>query len=168
MRIFYSAEWRFRVARRMSLTICPGVGARLSDFAVADLRLCLIRASPRRSDEPELPPSSSHPICLKNPGAEQREHIKRAGIDKLTIKLSVTDAAFVGAVDCALIWREQAKACNIDINIVREPDDGYWTNICRKTPFAATCWFGRPTIDWMMATAFTSNAVWNDTSWSNT
>lgn len=97
-----------------------------------------------------------------------REYLKRAGIDKLTINLSVADAAFVGAVDCALIWREQAKACNIDINIVREPDDGYWTNVWRKKPFVATYWFGRPTIDWMMATAFTSNAVWNDTSWSNT
>ena len=71
-------------------------------------------------------------------------------------------------VDCALMWREQAKTCNIDINVVREPDDGYWTNVWRKKPFVSAYWFGRPTIDWMMTTAFTSNAVWNDTSWSNT
>lgn len=100
--------------------------------------------------------------------AKAREYLKKAGLDRLSIDLSVADAAFVGAVDCALMWREHAKACNIDINIVREPDDGYWTNVWRKKPFIASFWFGRPTIDWMMVTAFTSNAVWNDTSWSNT
>ena len=97
-----------------------------------------------------------------------RDYLKKAGLEKLSISLSVADAAFTGAMDCALMWREQAKDCNIDINVVREPDDGYWTNVWRKKPFVAAYWFGRPTIDWMMTTAFTSDAVWNDTSWSNT
>jgi len=100
--------------------------------------------------------------------AKARDYLKKAGLDKLSISLSVADAAFAGAVDCALMWREQAKICNIDINVVREPEDGYWTNVWRKKPFVSAYWFGRPTIDWMMTTAFTSNAVWNDTSWSNT
>ena len=64
-RIFSSAEWCFRVARRMFFTIYSGV-ARVSDFAVADLRFCHICASPKSYGEPGLLPSSSHPICLRS------------------------------------------------------------------------------------------------------
>ncbi len=60
----------FRVARRMSFTICSGVPARVSDF-------CLICASPKSYDEPEILTSSSHPICLKGPPPDNKALAKR-------------------------------------------------------------------------------------------
>ncbi len=100
--------------------------------------------------------------------AKAREYLKKAGLNGLSVDLSVSDVAFAGALDTALMWREHAKACGINLNVIREPADGYFTNVWRKKPFVATYWFGRPTVDWMMALAFASNAVWNDTSWSDT
>ena len=66
-----------------------------------------------------------------------------------------------------ILWKEQAKACGIDINVIREPDDGYWDNVWLKKPFVASYWSGRPTVDWMMTTAYAADAAWNDTFWKN-
>ena len=93
--------------------------------------------------------------------------LKKAGLDKLTVDLSVADAAFAGAVDSALLWKENAKACGIDLNVIREPDDSYWDNVWLKKAFVASYWSGRPTVDWMMTTAYASGAAWNDTFWAN-
>ena len=72
--------------------------------------------------------------------------LKKAGLETLAFDLSVPDAAFTGAVDAALLWKEKAKACNIDINVIREPDDGYWDNVWLKKPFVASYWAGRPDV----------------------
>jgi hypothetical protein len=73
MRIFSSAEWCFRVARRISYTICSGV-ARVSDF-------CLICAYPVSYDEPEILSSSSCPICLRTADAGHRERLPDLPLD---------------------------------------------------------------------------------------
>jgi len=62
---------------------------------------------------------------------------------------------------------EKAKAAGIDINVIKEPDDGYWDNVWLKKPFVASYWSGRPTVDWMMTTAYAADAAWNDTFWKN-
>jgi peptide/nickel transport system substrate-binding protein len=36
-----------------------------------------------------------------------------------------------------------------------------------KKAWCASYWQGRPTIDWMFATAYAADAAWNDTSWKN-
>ena len=96
-----------------------------------------------------------------------KEYLKKAGLDSLKVDLSVADAAFAGAVDSALLWKESAKACGIEINVIREPDDSYWDNVWLKKPFVASYWSGRPTVDWMMTTAYAADAAWNDTFWKN-
>ena len=93
--------------------------------------------------------------------------LKKAGLETLKFDISVADAAFAGAVDAALLWKEHAKACNIEVNVIREPDDGYWDNVWLKKPFVASYWAGRPTVDWMMTTAYAADAAWNDTFWKN-
>jgi len=110
--------------------------------------------------------TNPEPIHSYNP-EKARELLKKAGLDSLKIDLSVADAAFAGAVDSALLWKEHAKACNIEINVIKEPDDGYWDNVWLKKPFVASYWSGRPTVDWMMTTAYAADAAWNDTFWKN-
>ena len=106
------------------------------------------------------------PMFEYNPD-KAKEHLKRAGLEKLAVDLSVSDAAFAGAVDAALLIRESAKRCNIDINVVREPADAYWDNVWMKKPWTASYWGGRPTADWMFTTAYAAGAAWNDTFWNN-
>ena len=50
-----------------------------------------------------------------------------------------------------------------NIEVKREPDDGYWTNVWNVQPFCASYWGGRPTQDSRYATSYISSAEWNDT-----
>ncbi len=84
------------------------------------------------------------------------------------IKLSVADAAFAGAVDAGQLYAASAKKAGIDIEIVREPNDGYWSNVWNKKGWCACYWGGRPTQDWMYSSAYTSDNKWNDTAWRDT
>ncbi len=94
-------------------------------------------------------------------------HLKQAGLEKLTVDLSAADAAFAGAVDAAVLMKEQMAPGGIEINIVREPNDGYWSNVWMKKPWSMCYWGGRPTCDWMFSQAYAEGANWNDTFWSH-
>jgi peptide/nickel transport system substrate-binding protein len=91
-------------------------------------------------------------------------HYKKSGHSG-AIQLSVSDAAFPGAVDAAQLVAASAKEAGIDIELVREPSDGYWSNVWNKKPWCACYWGGRPTQDWMYSAAYTSDTEWNDTAW---
>lgn len=94
-------------------------------------------------------------------------HLKQAGLTSLKVDLSAADAAFAGAVDTAVLFKEQVSKAGIDVNVVREPDDGYWTNVWTKKPFVMCYWGGRPTEDWMFSLVYAKDAPWNDTHWSH-
>ena len=53
-------------------------------------------------------------------------------MEGLKVDLSAADAAFAGSVDAALLMAEHAKAAGIEINVIREPNDGYWDNVWLK------------------------------------
>jgi peptide/nickel transport system substrate-binding protein len=94
-------------------------------------------------------------------------HLKKAGMSKLTVNLHTAETAFAGAIDGAVLFREQAAPAGIDIEVVREPDDGYWSNVWMKKPWTASYWGGRPTEDWMFSQVYSEGANWNETFWSN-
>lgn len=94
-------------------------------------------------------------------------YLKQAGLDSLDIELSAADAAYSGAVDAAILYKEAAEPAGININVTREPNDGYWSNVWMKKPFSAVNWGGRPVEGQMFSTAYQSGAAWNDTFWSN-
>ena len=94
-------------------------------------------------------------------------HLEKAGLSSLKVDLSVADAAFNGAVDAGVLFQEHAKAAGIEINVIREPNDGYWDNVWLKKGWCASYWSGRPTVDWMMTTTYAAGAAWNETYWNN-
>ncbi|MBI3706392.1 MAG: ABC transporter substrate-binding protein [Proteobacteria bacterium] len=94
-------------------------------------------------------------------------HLKQAGLSSLKVDLSAADAAFVGAVDTAVLFKEHAAKAGIDVNVVREPNDGYWSNVWTKKPFVMCFWAGRPTEDWMFSQVYAKGSRWNDTHWDN-
>lgn len=83
------------------------------------------------------------------------------------IDLRVSDVAFPGAIDAAQLFQESAAACGIELNIIREPGDGYWSEVWNVQPFSASYWGGRPVQDQMYSTAYLSTADWNDTRFFN-
>jgi peptide/nickel transport system substrate-binding protein len=94
-------------------------------------------------------------------------HLKKAGLSTLKVDLSAADAAFAGAVDAAVLYKEHAAKAGVEVNPVREPNDGYWSNVWMKKPWSAVYWGGRPTEDWMFSTAYAEGANWNDSFWSH-
>ena len=95
------------------------------------------------------------------------EHYKKSGHSG-PIQLSVADAAFAGAVDAGQLIAASAKKAGIEIELVREPNDGYWSNVWNKKGWCACYWGGRPTQDWMYSSAYTADNTWNDTAWRDT
>ena len=50
---------------------------------------------------------------------------------------------------------------------MREPNDGYWSNVWMKKAWCMCYWGGRPTEDWMFSTAYSDSAAWNDSFWKH-
>lgn len=94
-------------------------------------------------------------------------HLKQAGVDKLNVELSASDAAFAGAVDAAVLYKEQAAKAGIDVKVIREPNDGYWSNVWMNKPFCMCYWGGRSTEDWMFVSAYAAESEWNDAFWQH-
>lgn len=92
-------------------------------------------------------------------------YLRQAGLDSINLDLSASSAAFEGAVDAAQLYQASASAAGININVIQEPADGYWSNVWLKKPWCASYWSGRATEDWMFSTAYEAGAPWNDSQW---
>ena len=94
-------------------------------------------------------------------------HLKAAGLKELNLDMSASSAAFNGAVDGAQLYQASAKEAGININVVQEPADGYWSNVWLKKGWCASYWSGRVTEDWMFSTSWASGVPWNESHWEN-
>ena len=116
----------------------------------------------------DFPINSTYPQFPE--GIEQRTydpdkaafHYKKSGHDG-PVLLRTSEVAFPGAVDAAVLYQQSAKKAGIDVNVRREPGDGYWSNVWNVQPFSTSYWGGRPTQDQMYSVAYYSKADWNDT-----
>ena len=113
-----------------------------------------------RATTDELPQRSYDPDKAKH-------HLKQAGMDRLSIQFHAAETAFGGAVNAAQLLQESARAAGIDIEVVREPDDGYWSNVWMQKAFSACYWSGRPTENWIFSQIYAADASWNDTFWKH-
>jgi len=120
------------------------------------------------NDHPVSPTSRFHASELP-----QREydpdkakyHLKKAGLQDLTIKLHTSNLR--DFADYSMLYKEQAAKAGINIEVTKEPEDGYWKNIWRKAPFCHCFWNPRPTEDIMFTTAYAADAAWNDAYWKH-
>ena len=116
----------------------------------------------------DFPINSSYPLFPED--IEQRTydpdkakfHFEKSGHDG-PILLRTSEVAFPGAVDAAQLYQQSCAAAGIEIEVRREPGDGYWSEVWNKQPFSTSYWGGRPTQDQMYSTAYLSTADWNDT-----
>ena len=94
-------------------------------------------------------------------------HLKNAGMESLDVNLSASEGIHPAAVDMCVLFAEHAKAANININVVREPADGYWSNVWLNKPFVFVSWGARPTPDNIFTLAYKHDAAWNESHWKN-
>lgn len=94
-------------------------------------------------------------------------YLKKAGMSSLSVDLHAADAAFNGAVDAAVLYQSHAAKAGININVVREPNDGYWSNVWLKKPWVACYWGGTATEDICFSQAYAAESDWNDTHWKD-
>ena len=121
---------------------------------------------------------NDHPIGESLPyyaPLEQREydpdkakfHIEKSGVGPINVDLRAADSVMSGAVDMCVLYSEHAKAADITINAIREPNDGYWSNVWLVQPFVFVQWGARPTPDVMFSLAYKEGAEWNESHWVN-
>lgn len=132
-------------------TILRGHGAVGNDHPIATANRYHNSDMPQRAYDPE----------------KAKWYLKQSGLSSLDVDLRVADAAFVGAVDAGILYKEHASPSGINLNVIRVPDDGYWDNVWTKEPFVACYWGGRQVEDQMFSTAYATGVPWNDTHFSN-
>lgn len=132
-------------------TILKGHGVAGNDHPIATANRYHNKDLPQRVYDPE----------------KAKWYLKQSGLSSLDVDLRVADAAFAGAVDAGVLYKEHASAAGININVVRVPSDGYWDNIWLTEPFVASYWGGRQVEDQMFSTAYQSGAPWNDTHFNH-
>ncbi|MBM7069065.1 ABC transporter substrate-binding protein [Actibacterium sp. 188UL27-1] len=156
--------------------------ANTAPFDNADLRLALKYAMNREEMVEKIlfgngtigndtPINAAYPLYTE---MEQRSydpekaafHFKASGHDG-PVLLRTSENSFPGAVDASQLFQQSAAAAGITLEIKREPNDGYWSEVWNKQPFCTSYWGGRPTQDSMFSTAYLSTADWNDTRFFN-
>ncbi len=98
---------------------------------------------------------------------QARALLKKAGAEGVSVNISTTDSIYSGAVDMCVLYAEQAKAAGINVNVVREPSDGYYSDVWLKKPFCVVAWGARPTPDNIYTLAYKDDAAWNESHWQN-
>jgi len=136
---------------QMLKLILRGFGSLGNDHPIAPNQKYYASELPQRAYDPD----------------KARFHLKKAGMLDYPFKLHAADAAFGGAVDAAVLYKEHAARAGIKMEVVREPNDGYWSNVWMKKPWVMCYWSGRATVDWMFSTAYAADANWNDTFWKH-
>ena len=153
--------------------------ADVAPFDNADVRLALKHLIDREAtvkivlnghgsignDHPISPIMPFHDASIEQRGYDPdkaRFHLKKAGMENLRIDLSAADAVITGGVDMAVLFAETAKKAGVEVNVVREPDDGYWANVWLKKPFTLSGWGQRPTPDIIFTLGYAAGGEWNE------
>jgi len=87
---------------------------------------------------------------------------KKAGMEGQQVSISTAESITTGAVDALILYSAHAKAAGIDIKVVREPNDGYWSDVWLVKPWSMVTWGARPTPDVMYTLAYKDDAAWNE------
>ena len=93
-------------------------------------------------------------------------HFKKAKMSG-PFELQVSEGAFSGATDSAVLFQESLKKGKGELAIKRVSADGYWSNVWTKVPFCAVYWGNRPTVDLQLSQTFVRGQEWNDTKYSS-
>ena len=148
-----------------------------------DFRMALKLSTPRQefmdkvlfgygvmgNDQPLGPQFPSYDATLKPEYDldKAKYHLKKAGLEGVKIDLSASNTSYGGAMDAAQLFQSHWGKIGVNLNIVREPQDGYWTNVWNVKPFCTCYWGPRPVEDMILSICYLSDSPWNDTLLKN-
>ena len=89
-------------------------------------------------------------------------YLQQSGLSSVDVPLHTSDTAFVGANDQAQLVAQTLGKIGVNVNVIREPDDGYWSNVWNKKPWCNCYWGSRPVEDMILSIQYLSDAPWND------
>lgn len=151
----------------------------VAPFDNADLRQALKHALPRQefidkilygygalgNDQPLGPVFNNYDPSITNEydPDKARSLIKKAGLEGVKFDMFSSDAAYGGALDAAQLFAESFKKIGVDMTVVREAKDSYWSNVWNKKSFCSCYWGARPVEDMILSIAYITGAPWNDT-----
>lgn len=151
----------------------------IEPFTNNDFRTALKLSTPRQefvdkilfgygsvgNDQPLGPQFGSHDpnLSVSYDLDKAKHHLKKAGMEGAEFDLNVADTAYGGAMDAAQLFAQHWRKIGVKPNVVREPNDGYWSNVWNTKPFCACYWGARPVEDMILSIAYLSDSPWNDT-----
>jgi peptide/nickel transport system substrate-binding protein len=97
---------------------------------------------------------------------QARSLMKKAGMLGTKIQYHMSDAEEYG-IEYGTIYQGQAKKAGIELELIREPADGYWDKVWLIKPWVQSYWNGRATADSIFTLGYASGAPWNETHWEN-
>jgi len=59
------------------------------------------------------------------------------------------------------------KKISVTVEVKREPNDSYWSNVWLKKPFCMAGWGQRPTPDIIFSLGYAAGADWNESHFKN-
>ena len=93
-------------------------------------------------------------------------HFKKAGVGSTPLQVFASPAAD-GSVDMAMLLQQAAPLAGLNLQVMRVPADGYWSNHWMKHPLSYGNINARPTADMLFTQFFASNAPWNEANWKD-
>ncbi len=151
----------------------------IAPFDNVDFRLALKYSTPRQefidkilfgygtigNDQPLGPKFTNYDssIAVEYDLDKAKHHLEKSGLAGAKFDLSSSDTAYGGAVDAAQLFQSHWQKIGLNANVVREPQDGYWTNVWNVKPFCSCYWGARPVEDMILSIAYLSTSPWNDT-----
>lgn len=148
-----------------------------------DLRLCIKNLFDRKkvlksimknygqlgNDHVVAPNSPLYNADLPQRGLDRDKakfHLKKANLPGNRLELHVSPAANM-SVELGLLLQREAARIGLNIDLKREPADGYWSSIWRKRSFHGGEWNARPTYDLLLTLGWKSEAKWNETKFKS-
>ena len=157
----------------LDLTVHPGNNP---DFVLAMKHLMPRNAMLRKILKGQGALGNDHPVgptyAMHCEALAQREqdldrakfHLRKSGITEAQVHTS--DAA-VGGIDMCILAQAEATKIGLDLEVTRNPSDGYWGAIYRQKPFFMSTWSPRPTANMMLSLIFHSEAAYNESKFKN-
>ena len=94
-------------------------------------------------------------------------HMQKSGFANTGLVLHTSEVLGSEAVDIAVHLQQSAAKCGINIEVKREPTDGYYANIWMGRPFHLSGFQPRPTADLMLSLVHQTGAKWNETRFNS-
>lgn len=93
--------------------------------------------------------------------------LQKSGLQNVPLTLHTSTGAHASAVDLALMLQRDVQQIGLNLEVQREPADGYWSDVWLQKPMHVAAWNMRPTANIMLGLTLQSDAVWNESGFRN-